>query len=460
VRALRADHTAWALVAFGGVLLAATGCHHGPSKPTTVVVYVVDTQRADHLGTYGATRPTSPHLDDFAAKSLVFDRALTHASWTLPAVASLLSGLYPAEHRATRDPRDEYRYSHLAPEVTTLATVYHDAGFTTGAWVDNVFLAPEFGLKRGFDVYDYSGGDGSEERSAHATVAAALGWLGTQRGPALLYLHVMEPHLPYMPPEHLRLRFTGPGEPPVPVPFGMGELLGKLMNRLWVPSAEQQDYILKMYDEEVLAADEAFGELLDGLEHAGRLDRAAVVFTADHGEEFWDHGGFEHGHTLFGEILHVPLVIRLPGVPPARLATQVSHVDLFQTLVALSGQQAPAGTHGEDLRIFAADPVRAAAPRVTLSEDCLYGPPLAGITAGSYRLVANLQTRVAQVYHLDDHAQGDTLVTDPTEREPVGNDLMKQLKTLRGDLEMHQPAETTLLDGEKVQKLRALGYVD
>ncbi len=435
--------------------LALTAC--APSTPARpdVVLFVADALRADALAAYGHHRPTSPHLDGLAARGLVFDRAFSHASWTLPAFASLLTGRLPSDHRAVRDPGNRLRFGRLAADVPTLAALLHDAGWRTGAWVNNVFLAPEFGLGRGFDTWDYDGATGPDERSGEATVDAALAWLDAVPGPAFVLVHVMEPHLPYPGPPG---PFAGPPPAPFSLPFGDEATVDALMRRTLRPDDAGRAWIRAVYDEEVLAADRALGRLLDGFAARGRLAGAVVAVTSDHGEEFWDHGGFEHGHTLYGEILRVPLVLAAPGVEPGRVGAPVQHADLFRTILGLSGVAVPAAAEGTDLRALAAIPRAAARP--LLSEDCLYGPARVALTRGDERLIVNLETRVANLFQLDAVGQADTLVPEGPDLEAGAGPLLEAAFALRGDLERREPpAVTAALDDEALERLRALGYL-
>jgi arylsulfatase A-like enzyme len=415
---------------------------------------VVDTLRADHLSLYDHERATSPTLDALASESLVFERALAHAGWTLPAMASILTGRLPGEHQATRDPRDPLRFNRMDERLPTLASLLAERGYRTAAWVNNTYMAPEFGLAKGFEEYDYVGSGGVDGRSAEATVQAALAWLARSDQPGFVFLHFMEPHYPYLPPEHLRRRFTGPEQPPVDLLFFSATELAT--DARWRKRFEpaQEAWIGKLYDEEVLAADEAIGQLVAGLQAQGRWDRTLLAVTADHGEELWDHGAFEHGHALYGELIRVPLLIRAPGIVPQRIDSTVQHVDLFRTLLAAAESEPPPGSRGLDLRA----PVPPARP--VLSEDCLYGPPRAALTQDDLRLIVNLDTRVANVFRLDAGSQADARIEDQAEAQRLAPPLIQAMEALRGDLELHElPSRTAPLTPEAMEQLRALGYL-
>ncbi|MBN1334974.1 MAG: sulfatase [Deltaproteobacteria bacterium] len=443
------------MAALAGVGLAA--CTPPPPPRPDIVLFVVDALRADALPAWGYDRPSAPHLDDLAARGVVFERAFSHSSWTLPAFASLLTGRLPSEHGAVRDPADRLRFGRLDPDLPTLATLLYDAGWRTAAWVNNVFLAPEFALGRGFDTWDYEGAVGFQERSGTATVDAALAWLDAGSGPAFLLVHVMEPHLPYL-ASPVRGRFAGPPPAPFSLPFGDAEILDAIQGRTRVPDDAGRAWIRATYDEEVLDADRALGRLLDGLAARGRLEGTVVAFTADHGEEFWDHGGFEHGHTLYGELLHVPLVLAGPGLGAGRVAVPVQHADLFRTLLALAGVSPPPDVAGADLGASAIGPALASRP--ILSEDCLYGPARLAVTRGDERLILNLETRVANLFRLDEQGQSDALVPDGPELEADARPLLEAAFAVRGDLDLHAPPQRIApLHDEAIERLRALGYL-
>ncbi len=436
------------------LLLACSATTPAPPPQPDVVLVVVDTLRADHLSLYGHSRATSPTLDALSNEAQVFERALAHAGWTLPAMASILTGRLPSEHQATRDPKDVLRFNRMDEQLPTLASLLAQQGYRTGAWVNNTYMAPEFALDKGFEVYDYHGSGAWEGRNAADTVRAALAWLEASEQPAFAFVHIMEPHYPYLPPPHLQRRFTGPEEPPVDLLFFSATELAT--NARWVKSfePEQQAWIRRLYDEEVLAADEAIGELVAGLRAQGRWDRTVLAVTADHGEELWDHGAFEHGHALYGELIRVPLLLRVPGLAPGRDDRLVQHADLFQTLLATAGATAPPQARGDDLRALPPG------ERAVLSEDCLYGPPRLALTQGDQRLIVNLHTRVANVFQLDDGAQSDARIEDEAIAQQLAPPLIEAARQLRGDLDLRQlPQRTAPLTPEAMEQLRSLGYL-
>ncbi len=305
-----------ALIVAAAVALAWTGfALRRASAPRSVVLVTIDTLRADRLGWYGRSPTITPALDALAARGVVFERAWTTAPLTVPAHASLLTGLLPPKHglRLNRPvaplPRVEDR------RFFTLAEALKEKGYATGAFVSASVLArEETGLDAGFDVYDEvpraaPGVLFDNRRPGEETVAKCLDWLKSQSGPAFVWVHLFDPHAPY----------------DAPAGFGAGK-----------------DHASDAtgYDAAVAYADHCVGRLLAGLESAG-LGDAVVAVVSDHGESLGEHGEPTHGYLLHEATLRVPLIVSAPGLAPARRADVVSVVDVFSTLLSLAGHPIP-----------------------------------------------------------------------------------------------------------------------
>jgi hypothetical protein len=281
--------------------------------------------------------------------------------------------------------------------------------------------------------------------------------LAQSTAPAFLLVHVQEPHLAYDPPAATRGSFAARAGIPVPLPFTGERYVGG--ERIADPSREEVAAIEAVYDEEILAADLGIGRLVEGVRAREPRRPAWIFVTADHGEEFWDHGGFEHGHTLFGELLHVPLVVAGAETRPQRIATPVQHADLFRTILGLAGAEPPERSHGEDLIAIARDPGRVAAERELVAEGCLYGSPCAALTSARQRLVFDFYYGRASLYELDAAGQGDRLAEGPA-AEAERSRLVERLGQIRGTLEPARvTGEAAQLDAAGLERLRSLGYL-
>src|SRR5262245_7793877 len=347
----RAARSLLALVAIAAVVPACRGGFD--SARPDIVLIVVDTLRADHLGAYGYDRGTTPHLDVLARQGTVFDAAWSAAPWTLPSVMSIMTSRYPSSHRVENDGLK------LGADTPTLAETLERSGYATAAFVSHVYVSSAFGFGRGFETFedfglsrpDYRLEAGMEPRADRVT-DSALAWLDRQgRRPVFLFVHYFDPHWPYDPPE----TFRPPGEAGY---HGSLDAAYDSISRFLDPRQPLPDdyraFLLARYDGEIRFVDEQIGRLLDRLSASERGPRAWVVVTADHGEEFKDHGSMGHGRRLYEEVVRVPLIIRRPGKNGApgggaRVSAPVSGIDLLPTLVAAAGAPAPAGAQGVSL---------------------------------------------------------------------------------------------------------------
>jgi arylsulfatase A-like enzyme len=302
-----------------------------------LVLVVIDTLRADHLGTYGYPKPTSPEIDAIGRSGLVFENVVAQSSWTTPATASILTGLDPDHHGAHELGQP------LRTDATTLAERLRTAGYRTAAFVTNVNVRGELGFQRGFDEYRYF----PEEKSrpgmhapAREVVAAALRWIedGKDRDePFFVYLHLSEPHAPYAPDADLLERMRPPG--PVPPIASEQDVFRAASRSQEMREGANLAYLKALYDAEIATVDRAIGTLVQGIERAGVGAGTVLAITADHGEELADRGKFGHGHGLHRELVRVPLVLRLADRRDAgrRVSAQARQVDVAPTLLAAVG---------------------------------------------------------------------------------------------------------------------------
>jgi arylsulfatase A-like enzyme len=299
------------------------------ARRPNVIVYVVDCLRSDHVGAYGYPRPTTPAIDELASEAVLFERSYACAPWTKPSVGCLFTSLPPHLNGAQSVEHP------LSPTVLTLAEAFQAGGYLTAAWVTNPFLDKRvFGFARGFDRYvelahKWAGQNVGAVPADAADLRAVVPWLEQNRAsPFFVYLHSLDLHAPY------RARS----------PFD------RFLVRQNVSEPIERD--LDRYDTELAYNDREIGYLLGELRRLELLEDTVFVLTADHGEEFMEHGFARHGRTLYDALLHVPLIVRLPGRrhPGERVAGSVSNLDLAPTLMDYAGLPRPASFVGRSLR--------------------------------------------------------------------------------------------------------------
>lgn len=417
-----------------------------------VILYVVDTLRADHLGCYGYRKPTSPALDALATEGMVFTDATAQASWTKPATASIHTGRYPSRHGAVT------LLQPLRSDVPTLAETLRAAGYRTGGFVTNANVSGEFGFNRGFERYDYLPEEPTRAGvhvPADTVTATALDWLANgDARPFFLYLHMTDPHAPYAPPPAFRERFRDPSLhaslPDVPNPVAVVEKTPALA------TPDNVAALAALYDGEIAFTDASLGALMSALRERGLAERTIIVVTADHGEEFADHGGFEHGYTLYRELVHVPLVMRVPGVAPARIPGLVRQIDVMPTLLGYAGVPAVRGLDGRDLRPLIAG-VAAPAPEA-FAHTRLGTVEVSAIVTRDWKVIqyANPRPGEVEVYDRQRDPEERTNVAD---RSPILVGWARQ-RLLERSAGAAPAAPDATLRPELEERLRALGYLN
>jgi choline-sulfatase len=327
------------------IRMARTSVEPLARKAKNVIILLIDTQRADHLTVYGKTRVRSPVIDKVARESTLFERCQSSSNWTKPACATVLTGLYPDTHKARSES------ARLPSSVRLGSELFAAAGFSTAAFIANGYLAAEFGFNRGWKKYVNFIRE-NKPTEAKKVFGDALAWIdGARSGPFFTYIQTIDPHVPYDPPEdYLRIYDPLPYEGPVR-PRSTGTLLEDFKRKRVELAPRDRERLHALYEGEVTYHDREFGVFLDGLKRMGVLEDTTIIVCADHGEEFFDHDSVGHGHTLHQELLHVPLIIRAPGIVPAgaRIPRDVGLADVLPTALSAAGVAAPDGLEGIDL---------------------------------------------------------------------------------------------------------------
>lgn len=462
----------------GGLLLTAptvlngalpSGEPEGTAEPGTgldgsrphVLVYLVDTLRADHLGVYGYGRPTSPRIDEFAGDALVFDSMVASSGWTRTAVASLMTGLSPPSHQVYG------RLDSLPAGTTTLASLMGDAGYESLAVITNGIVSPAFGFDQGFDTFRYLGEERTQRIHQYSDRVneTFFDWLDGRRSdaPFFAYLHTMDVHAPYTPPEPYAARFAAANSTELVNPREAKILAAETPG---LSDEDVRDDLVSKYDAEIAYNDHSFGELIRGLRRRRLYDRTLLILLSDHGEEFLDHGGYEHLRTLYSEILDVPLILKPPGRarPRGRTEALAEHVDLLPTLLAVAGHPVPEWAAGRSLLPVLEEPDRSPWPdREVLSYMQVDNASISSLRSSRWHVVRTpllpAELAMARV-ELYDPRSDPRDNADLARSRPVmaGFLLTAWFRKELGTRPLLTPA-TGEPDDELRERLRALGYL-
>ncbi|HEY0141814.1 MAG TPA: sulfatase-like hydrolase/transferase [Thermoanaerobaculia bacterium] len=380
-----------------------------PERPPIILISV-DTLRSDRLPAYGYTRVETPHLDALRRDGVLHERAYSHVPMTLPSHASMFTGLLPTEHGV----RNNIGYPFEPEKLRTLAETLRENGYRTGAAVSSYVLRSETGIGDGFEVYDdaiaiVSGGATSEhQRSGFETVQKAEAFVASHASePFFLFVHLYEPHAPYTPPEPFRSRYRDP------------------------------------YDGEIAASDAIVGKLIASLKAKGIYDRAAIVFTSDHGEALWEHGEDQHGILLYREALQVPLIIKLPRSERANssVSTPFALRQLYDEILRLAGVGSDATPDAKPPQPIYSETLY---PRIHLGWS-----ELRSLIDGNYHYI---ESSSPELYDLS---------KDPGETKNLIADERRVAASMRNALAQVPAGDTAIaaIDPEEAAKLAALGYI-
>ena len=424
-------------LALAAVLLSAASCGPAPETAPNVVLIVIDTLRADHLSFYGYEKNTTPFLSQLAEAGVVFEHVRSTSSWTAPGTASIVTSLYPVQHgvhqglmavRMLQQADQSITVNRIPDAAVTVGEAFREAGYSTWGLSDNLNIGFEEGFNEGFDQFRTSNDAGA------ATVNARLRkWVPEmmEAEPYFLYLHYMDPHRPYQ----KRAPWYEPRE---------GELLDSI----------------SAYDSEISYVDSKIAELFELLKWD---ENTLVVVTSDHGEEFQEHGGWDHGRTLYEEVLNVPLFVHSSAGPfeAGRISEPVSVLDILPTLRDFVGLPTSSVEQGVSLLPAARGEVPLPAERTFFSD--LRSPPW----FGSRTIKAVVRANEKYILTLPDTEELYDLSDDPGERSsrlaehrPLADELRGELDDFEdGCIRFASESADVELDEEAIEKLKALGYV-
>ena len=445
------------------------GCTPRSTAPSAqnLILISIDTLRADHLGCYGYARGTSPHLDALARRGVLFADASTASPFTSAAHATMLTGQDPGGHgvRGWQMP--------LYADVRTLPDALEAEGIRTAAFF-NLRGMRRFELDRGFTHYQEIPESNQPFGAAAPVIQSALNWIDEQDARFFTLIHLYDVHSDYTAPREWRERFVGPYEGEVD---GTTAQLGEYrwrQQRLWRVTdplglsregawdEEDRRHLEALYDAGIAQLDQRVGEFVEALEARGLLEDTALIVTSDHGEEFFERGGVLHSHTLYRELVRVPLIVVGPSVPPGERRDEVvGLVDIMPTVLGMLGVPVPRDLQGADLSTLWRTPGKGLSTRsLHLStrewRGRLWGERRAGVREGRYMLHHRLPEGAVELYDV---------VADPEERLDLSDRepevVERMMRQLRAHEERSRPDPPTFEQTERErEQLRALGYIE
>ncbi len=443
-----------------------------PAIKYNLLVISIDTCRADHLTCYGYNRSTSPHLDQLAKEGVLFEDATAAASWTVPSHMSMFTSLYPSVHGV------QNFNNQLGEGVPTLAQCLAKSGYATAAFITAPVLNHYFGFNRGFQLYDdftvpqrfgiehpmagiENSGTGSAALLDQVVTNPIITALGTQwlqkhsRENFFLFLHYWDCHYDYKPPPPYDKKFD---------PGYQGTENGRhifLREPQIVKSISVMDlaHMVALYDGEIAYTDGEIGQVLQVLRDLRLSEKTLVIVLSDHGEGFLEHGKIRHANSLYEELLHVPLIMRLPGVIPAgkRVAGNVSHVDLMPTVLELLEAPSPSQMQGIDLSpaILGDQPL----PDRLIYSELMMGLNLRAVRWGNRKLLGSMGTPAGAL--LEEVAGGrEKVIADADLKKDCPEGALRALTEGPTSVVQAGPGKPNEPDANLIRQLKSLGYTD
>jgi len=425
------------------------------NRPFNIMIYLVDCLRPDHLPFYGYSKNTAPFMTEFAEDSIIFGNSYSQSSWTRPSVGALFTGLHPFQHQAIT------LKSGLSPKLETMAEYLQRAGYFTAGISSNAGIKEYFGFHQGFESFQYHGkqGGGIAEK-LNEYIFPQLEEIQT---PFFMYIHTMDVHRPYF----LKDEFVPPSK---------NDPIYEDSIRIDISKEKKKreyevvlDYSIAQYDAAIKQNDKSFGELVQRLKSLNLYEDTMIVLISDHGEEFYEHGKFAHGSSLYQEVIHNVLVVKMPGQIMAGkfIDESIQEIDLLPTILDLTEQPIPSYLAGKTLKDLL---ISSYVPQTPLHEMMFFEACAdlrkKAMIMGKWKIIhTGRQWRDSPFdWELYD------LIKDPQEKNDLANvnivasqylkkilfswaQAQEKLKTLGRD-----DVEKTLTD-EDIEEFRALGYI-
>lgn len=415
------------------VLLSLSCTGNEEKLKVNILLVLIDTLNADHLGCYGYYRDTSPTIDSLAASGVIFRSCQAQASWTLPGMTSIYTGLSERSHHCGY--YDGIIYG-LDPEMPTISTILQQHGYSTAAFVRTEFMGNEFGMDKGYDSF-WIAKDWYIKDTV--TVDTLLNYFGNNEvsEPFLVTIHFYDPHSPYQPPSPYDTYFTSSGT------IG-GYDDWPIDTDLW-----NDPYLIAhleaLYDSEIRCADSQLSRLFQSMREMGLMDNTLVILVADHGEEFMEHGDTGHANNLYQQTIHIPLILSGPGIEPGSvILLNAGQFDVLPTVLAYL--DIPVPNHVEGINLLGDIPVN----RII---------PSSGVV-GDTSMAACLQETIKLMWFVEpDSFETYDIASDPGEMNVLPTDslLLEEVLNYWASPSICTPTWNDSL--KFVNKLQALGYL-
>jgi arylsulfatase A-like enzyme len=471
------------LFLLAAVVFACVSCLSGTSPDRyNVVLITLDALRPDHMSFYGYERETSPTLDRLAREGVSFWQHITVCSSTTASMSALMTGKFPSYenfigknledryemhlHGFSRFYRDGQSRPGLPDNVVMLAEMLKEAGFTTAGVVSNPYLKKEFNFNQGFDAYEeFSPEDYLPYPKADKINREVVGWLEKNASQQFfLFLHYMDTHFPYNPPAEYKTIF--PAEKP-------GDMSERDISNAWGSMEDREllkeikGWMTAQYDGEIRYVDDEIGRLLKEFERLGILDRTIFIITADHGDEFLDHGQTLHRSTLYEELVKVPLIMYCPsGLPRGKAIEGLTRsVDILPTILDLLNVPRPEFVDGSSLAPMIFDGTSDG-----ISEAYMANLTNQGLRTEKWKYIRDHFAETIELYDLENDPK-ETINLAETQKQ-ITEDMFARLRMynerfaeehaelMRGTASEDSSNKKTQIDDETLRQLKALGYIN
>jgi len=450
------------------LLLCSSGCTDNKPKPISkpkqnVILIVVDTLRADHLGCYGYKKDITPNLDKLAADGILYKRAISTAPWTLPAIGSILSSQYPSALGIYDSP------DSLNPKFPLLPKILKKHGYSTNGIISCSMLTKNLGFGKGFDQYHEEVANEHKSITSPMITDKAISFLKKSvDDPFFLFLHYFDPHYAFH--KHPEFDFSDQD-------YNGAVKNGEDIISIWKKRKNllnsDIEYLISLYDSEIAFTDAYIGKLIDELKRLKLYDNSLIIFTADHGEEFMERGWIGHSIHLYQELIHVPMIIKPPRSETAASVTgecdaYVGTVDITPTVLSHLGLELSNNFEGSPLNLSAPNLEKS---RAIFSEtfnsqehrenESIDPVALRCIIKDGFKLVLDQNRNTVMLYNLSDdkYEMNDIIQENKKQGARMSKALIKWLDSIKAKgNQFTRMTENEIFSDEQLKQLKAMGY--